>query len=290
VKSKVYKEEIVLPIIRPFLKWAGGKRQILPALRENIPDDLGALVYFEPFVGGGALFCDLRPQRAVLNDFNPDLILTYKVIRDNAKELVKALKFHEKNVSEEYFYKVRALDRDTKIFSRLTDVEKAARLIFLNKTCYNGLYRVNSSGFFNVPFGDYKNPLICDEPNLYALHDFLSQTDVTIKNEDFEIAVSKAGKGSFVYFDPPYHSPENKNFTKYQKGDFREQEQLRLRDVLIRLSEKGAKCLLSNSDTKFIRELYSHKKLKIITVEAKRTINSVPTGRGSVRELLIRNY
>ncbi|MDR2405967.1 MAG: DNA adenine methylase [Deltaproteobacteria bacterium] len=277
-------------MFKPFLKWAGGKRQILPIIHENLPEDIQSLLYFEPFVGGGALFCDLRPRNAVLNDFNPDLILCYRVIRDDAEDLVKALKVHKELVSKEYYYQIRDLDKNPRVFSKMTDVEKAARLIFLNKTCFNGLYRVNSSGYFNVPYAYYSKPIIFIEPNLLAFHMFLNQANVTIRNEDFEEALTDAGKGSFVYFDPPYHSPEKKNFTKYQKGDFREDDQVRLSQVYEDLSKRGAKCLLSNSDTPLIRELYQGKGYNIIEVQARRFINANPTGRGSVSELLIRNY
>lgn len=258
----------------------------------HLPKNLGELRYFEPFVGAGALFLSRQPRKAVINDNNKELILTYKVIKEHVDELIETLNSHKVRNSEKYYYQVREQDRQREVFAEFTDIQKAARLIYLNKTCYNGLYRVNSQGLFNVPYGRSTNPAICDEPVLRAIHEYLNydKVDIKILNDDFSKAVESAGRHSFIYFDPPYHSPDNTNFTGYQAGKFNEEEQRRLRDVLIERTDAGAQCLLSNSDTPFIRELYNDTRFEIITVKAKRIINSDGAGRGEVDEVLIKNW
>lgn len=280
------------PLVKPYLKWAGGKRQLLPEIIKHLPENPGNLRYYEPFVGAGALFLERQPGRAIINDNNEQLILTYRVIRDDIDALIAALNTHRENNGEEYYYEVRGQDRDTEAFAGLSEVLKAARLIYLNKTCYNGLYRVNSQGLFNVPYGRYKNPAICDEPVLRAIHRYLNHSSVEIEilGGDFEIAVETAERGSFVYFDPPYHSPDNTNFTGYQAGGFDENEQLRLRDVFAARTNAGARCLLSNSDTPFIRGIYNDGRFEIVSVKATRAINSDSAGRGKVDEVLIKNW
>jgi DNA adenine methylase len=275
--------------IKPYLKWAGGKRQLLSEIKKYLPKDINNYTYYEPFVGAGAVFFELQPKRAVINDFNEQLILTYNIIKENAEELIAALKYYKEMNNEEKYYEVRNLDRDAEKFSKLTNVEKAARLIFLNKTCFNGLYRVNSQGFFNVPYGKYKNPAICEETSLRRISDYLNSNNIKILNDDFEQAVLTTDEKSFVYFDPPYHSPDKNNFTGYQADGFGEKEQERLRNVMIKMTNRGIKCLLSNSDTEYIRELYNYDFFDIIPVQAKRTINADSTGRGNVNEVLIRN-
>ncbi|MDR2392264.1 MAG: DNA adenine methylase [Planctomycetota bacterium] len=280
------------PLIKPYVKWAGGKRQLLPEIKKCLPENLGRLRYYEPFVGAGALFLERQPRRAVINDNNGQLMLTYKVVRDHINELISLLHLHKASNSEEYYYRIREQDRDGEGFAGMSDIQKAARLIYLNKTCYNGLYRVNSQGLFNVPYGRYANPSICDEPVLRAIHGYFTHETVKVEilSGDFGIAVETAGRGSFIYFDPPYHSPGNTNFTGYQAGGFGEDEQRRLRDVFVARTDAGARCLLSNSDTPFIRELYSDNRFEIIAVKAKRAINSDGAGRGDVGEVLIRNW
>ncbi|MDR1572161.1 MAG: DNA adenine methylase [Clostridiales Family XIII bacterium] len=279
-------------MVRPCLKWAGGKRQLLPEIRKRLPDNLGDLRYYEPFVGAGALFLDRQPRRAVVNDNNEQLVLTYRAIRDQVDELVAALNAHRERDSEEYYYRIREQDRDSEKFAGLSAVQKAARLIYLNKTCYNGLYRVNSQGLFNVPYGRHSDPRICDEPVLRAIHGYLNceSAEIEILNGDFEAAVETAGQGAFVYFDPPYHGPGNNSFTGYQAGGFGEDEQRRLRDVFARLTAAGARCLLSNSDTPFVRELYSDEGFEIVAVKARRAINSDGAGRGAAAEVLVKNW
>ncbi|MDR3341747.1 MAG: DNA adenine methylase [Treponema sp.] len=276
--------------IKPYLKWAGGKRQLLPEIRKYLPPNIHTLTYYEPFVGAGAVFFDVQPSKAVINDCNTELIMTYHVIRDYIEELITALQAHQKKNTKAYYYEVRAQDRDSVGYSGLGEVEKAARLIFINKTCYNGLYRVNAQGLFNVPYGKYPNPAICEEPVLRAVHQYLSSNAITMTNGDFEDAVKVVKSKAFVYFDPPYHSPDKTNFTGYHAGGFDETEQVRLRDTVMRLTKRSTLCLLSNSDTPFIRNLYQDRCFEIIPVVAKRAINSNADGRGRVNEVLIKNW
>ncbi|MDL2267747.1 DNA adenine methylase [Desulfovibrio sp. OttesenSCG-928-G15] len=277
-------------MVKPYLKWAGGKRQLLQIIKTFLPSRIEEYVYYEPFVGAGAVLFELQPKKAVINDFNSQLILTYNVIKNNIDALVTKLYTHQRNNSREYYYDIRSQDRDIKYFTELSDVEKAARLIFMNKTCFNGLYRVNSQGLFNVPYGTYKNPRICEEDVLRAISAYLNNKDIYILNGDFSMATKNANNSSFIYFDPPYHSADNSNFTGYQAGGFGESEQIRLRDNILELTENGAKCLLSNSDTDFIREIYADKRFHIFTIQAKRLINSNSSKRGEVNEVLIKNW
>ncbi|GHU79206.1 site-specific DNA-methyltransferase (adenine-specific) [Spirochaetia bacterium] len=276
------------PLIKPYLKWAGGKRQLLPEIRKYLPENINNLTYYEPFAGAGAVLFDLQPERAVINDKNPDLIMTYRVIQNDIEGLLAALEQYRDKYEKSFYYEVRALDR-TDAYRGMTDSEKAARFIYLNKTCYNGLYRVNKGGFFNVPFGKYRNPAIFEEPVLRAVHRFLNSNSITILNDDFAAAVKNADERSFVYFDPPYHPFKKSSFTAYQAGGFGEDEQTRLRDIFGELTERKVSCLLSNSDTSFIRELYRDKGFDIISVSANRAINSTAGGRGKIGEVLIRN-
>jgi DNA adenine methylase len=278
------------PLIKPYLKWAGGKRQLLSEIKKHLPNNISNYTYYEPFIGAGALFFELQPKKAVISDFNTQLILTYTAIKENVEELIKLLKNYKDKNDEKYFYEVRNFDRNTAKFLKLTNVEKAARLIFLNKTCFNGLYRVNSQGLFNVPYGKYKNPAICEEIVLRQISEYLNVNEITILNSDFEQAITSANKKSFIYFDPPYHSPDKTNFTGYQADGFGEEEQERLRNVMIKMTKRGVKCLLSNSDTEYIRELYDYDLFDIISVQAKRSINSDSAGRGNVNEVLIKNW
>lgn len=276
-------------LMKPYLKWAGGKRQLLTEIEKYLPKGTTGYTYYEPFVGAGAVFFWLHPKKAVINDFNTQLILTYVVIKENVEELITLLRKYKSQNSEDCFYKIRNADRDTKKFEKLTNVEKAARLIFLNKTCFNGLYRVNSLGCFNVPYGKYKNPGICEEAALRQISEYLNTNEIIILNKDFEFAVSNAGTNSFIYFDPPYHSPGKTNFTGYQAEGFGEEEQARLCDVIVKMTNRGVRCLLSNADTDYIRSLYNHDFFDIISVRAKRSINSDSSGRGTVHEVLIKN-
>ncbi|MCL2722055.1 MAG: DNA adenine methylase [Treponema sp.] len=277
-------------LIKPYLKWAGGKRQLLAEIKKHLPKDINSYKYYEPFLGAGAVFFELQPNKAVINDSNEQLILTYNAIKENVDDLILILKKYQKKNSKDFYYEIRNMDRDPKIFAKLTSIEKAARLIFINKTCFNGLYRVNSQGLFNVPYGKYKNPSICEETLLRQISNYLNISKINILNVDFEKAVSTAGKKSFIYFDPPYHSSDKTNFTGYQANGFDENEQERLSNVILKLTNKGVKCLLSNSDTEYIRELYNNNLFDITPVQAKRVINSNSAERGFVNEVLIKNW
>lgn len=268
----------------PFLKWAGGKRQLLSEIKKHIPDNINT--YYEPFVGAGAVFLDLQPQTAVINDINSELINCYKVIRDNPEKLILELsKFVN---SEEEFYKIRNWDKE-KNYEKRSDIEKAARTIYLNKTCFNGLYRVNSKGYFNTPYGKYKNPSFIQEENIYNLSKYFKSAKIQFLNKDFENVLKEAKKGDFVYLDPPYY-PINKtsSFTSYSQNGFSEKEQIRLKSVLDVLNSKGVFFLLSNSCCDFIKNLY--KNYEIIEIFAKRNINSVGNKRDGVKEVLIKNF
>ena len=259
-------------------------------IKKYLPKGMNNYTYYEPFIGAGAVFFELQPKKAVINDFNEQLILTYNAIKENIDDLIILLKNHQKMNDEEYYYEIRNMDRDSVKFNEVSNTEKAARLIFLNKTCFNGLYRVNSQGLFNVPYGKYKNPAICEEIVLRQISNYLNSNEIVILNNDFEYAVSTAGKRSFIYFDPPYHSPDKTNFTGYQANGFNENEQERLCNVMVKMTNRGIKCLLSNSDTEYIRKLYNHDFFDIIPVQAKRVINSDSTGRGTVNEVLVKNW
>jgi len=273
-------------LIAPFLKWVGGKRQLLPKIIEHLPKNIRELRYFEPFIGGGAVLFHLQPEDAVINDFNKELINVYNVVKDNLDDLIVDLKKH-KNTSE-YFYQIRGLDR-TDEFLSLSEVQRASRIIYLNKTCFNGLYRVNNAGEFNAPFGRYKNPNIVNEPTLKAVNKFLNKNNISINNGDYSDILETADENSFIYLDPPYHPiSENSNFTGYVQGGWDMFDQIRLREVCDILNEKGAKFLLSNSSSPFIKDQYE--KYKITTVKAIRAINSNGSDRGEIDEVLIQNY
>jgi len=273
---------------KPFVKWVGGKRQLLKQFKNlNLYPPFGfdanKNTYFEPFVGGGAVFFDLLPKKAFLSDLNSDLVVTYNIIKNDIEALIKSLKKHK--YEKDYFLKVRA-----KHPKNLSELEIASRFIFLNRTCFNGMYRVNSSGQFNVPFGKYTNPLICDEDNLRKVSKALE--NVEIKHQDYKAVLKKAKKGDFVYFDPPYY-PVSKtaSFTTYTTEAFLDKEQIELRDTFLELHKRGCFVMLSNSDTPFINKIYKgFKGVKINKVEAGRAINSDSSKRGKITEVLITNY
>ncbi|MCB0336146.1 MAG: DNA adenine methylase [Bdellovibrionales bacterium] len=266
----------------PFVKWAGGKRQMLPELRKRVPKKFNR--YFEPFVGGGALFFDLLPESAVLNDSNRELINVYHVVRDQVDELIEDLSQHRHDA--DYFYELRDADRSEE-YVQWSAVTKASRFIYLNKTCFNGLYRVNQKGFFNTPFGKYVNPKILDEANLKVCSSALKS--VTLVCDSFLDLEQDIEEHDFVYFDPPYVPlSETANFTGYQADGFDLDMHIELRNLCRRLSEKGVQILLSNSSAPLVTELY--KGFKIKKVQANRAINSQGAKRGSVFELLISNY
>ena len=275
--------------LQPFTKWTGGKRQLLGELRSYMPETFGR--YFEPFVGGGALFFDLAPEKAVINDFNEELINAYRQIKNNPAELINLLIKHKENNSKDYYLELRSADRDGRI-SRMTGVERAARILYMLRVDFNGLYRVNSKNQFNVPYGRYKNPKILDAELISDISKYLNENEITILNGDFEKCVESAKKGDFVYFDPPYAPVSATSaFTSYTHEGFGTEEQIRLRDVFVNLTKKGIKVMLSNSDVGAIRELYENiEGVNITVVNATRMINSDASKRGKINELIIRNY
>lgn len=274
--------------LHPFVKWAGGKTQLLDKLHAYMPNQFKN--YFEPFIGGGSFFFNLAPNKAIINDFNSELVSAYKCFQDDEmfRFLKDELKKHEDNHSEEYYYQIRLMDKEEG-FLELPIYIRAARMIYLNKACFNGLYRVNSKGFFNVPSGRKKKVITFDEDNFNSLREYFRNNDITILNGDFEDAAKNANTGDFVYFDPPYDVIENKNsFTSYSKNDFGKTEQVRLAKFYKELSNRGVFVMLSNHNTTFINELY--KEFNIHIVNAKRMINSKGDGRGNVEEVIITNY
>lgn len=274
------------PMVAPILKWVGGKRQLLDDIQPLVPK---CSTYYEPFIGGGAVLFGTQPNKAVINDSNEELINVYQTIKSSPNELIEALIQHKGNSCEDYYYEIRALDRDKEAYAELSDVERAARIIYLNKTCYNGLFRVNSSGEFNSPWGRYTNPNITNETTIRALHNYLNKANITIKCGDYREALKGIRKGAFVYLDPPYMPiSESSSFTGYTVGGFDEQEQIALKEQCDILNSRGIKFLLSNSSCPFIEDLY--KDYKIEHVRAKRAVNSKADKRGAVEEVLVRNY
>lgn len=271
-----------MTVAKPIAKWAGGKTSLLPEILPRLPEKIAT--YYEPFVGGGAVFFALaaekRFEHAIIGDANSELAGMYRTLARRPAAVIEALNELRAEHSEKFFYAVRARNPHD-----LTPPARAARLIYLNKTCFNGLYRVNRKGGFNVSFGDYKNPTICDEENLRAAAKALSST--TVLDLDFEETVRPAKRGDAVYMDPPY-APVSKtaNFTGYAKGGFGPDEQERLRNTAEKLIARGVHVLLSNSDTPFVRELYQG--FNIESVRARRAINSKGDKRGHVGEVLIR--
>ena len=291
---------------KPFVKWAGGKGQLLSTFEQLLPKKLSELedaTYIEPFIGGGAMLFFLLQKfnnikRAIINDLNPDLVNVYNVVKNKPEKLIKELSV----IQREYFS--ISDDSDKKSFylnaresfnkKDLSDIDNATLLIFLNRTCFNGLYRVNSKGEFNVPFGKYKNPKICDEETIYADSKLLQS--VEILNGDFEQIEQYATSHTFIYFDPPYRPLDStSNFNSYAKEAFNDSEQIRLKKFFDHLSSKQCLLMLSNSDCKgrnhedtFFDELY--KNYIIERVFASRFVNANPDKRGKLTELLIRNY
>jgi DNA adenine methylase len=265
-------------LARPFLKWVGGKRQLLPAIRQHVPTSYRT--YHEPFLGGGALFFDLRPSRAVLTDSNVRLIRAYQGVRDDCERVIELLRSYEHKHTKDFYLGLRKVDIDAQ-----SDVEVAAWLIYLNRTGYNGLYRVNRSNQFNVPFGRYENPTICDAGNLRACSRALREADLQIK--DFKVVLDQAKRGDFVYFDPPYVPlSTTSSFTAYTQHGFGWDSQIELHDTAKKLKRRGVQVLVSNSASVEVQKLYArgfhHER-----VEANRAVNSRADRRGKISELLI---
>lgn len=267
---------------RPVLKWAGGKRQLLPELLPRVSATFDT--YIEPFAGGAALFFQLRPRRAILIDNNPELMNVYRVIKGDVGSLVTALGAHVNE--KDHYYAVRNADRDPEAFQAWSAVDRAARTIYMNKVCFNGLYRVNKRGEFNVPFGTYDHPVICDEENLRAVH--VALQGVELINDDFTRVLDIAKEGDFVYFDPPYVPlSTTASFTSYTRDCFDWSSQERLCEVFKTLDDRGCKLLLSNSHSDLVLDLY--KDYHIEVVMANRAINCKGTGRKKIKEILVRN-
>jgi DNA adenine methylase len=267
-------QQVVSP--RPFLKWAGGKGKLIPQYIPYLPKKFKT--YYEPFLGGAAVFFYLNPSSAALTDINAELVNAYRCVQDNVEELILNLEAHQLRHCRDYYYQVRQSPG-------VTNIEKAARLIYLNKTCFNGLYRENSKGEFNVPIGKYKNPKICNPALLRSVSAALQNAQINVR--PFEDILEHASScDDFVYFDPPYHplSPTS-NFTAYSRYSFTQDDQIRLKYVFAELAERGVKVMLSNSDCPFIRELYSD--FNINSIIAPRLINSDARKRGKITEVLI---
>ena len=285
--AQEYQQIAVEP--KPFVKWAGGKRQLLAELEKNFPKQFGT--YFEPFLGGGAVLFDLLAKKpnikCSVSDLNSDLVLAYVTIRDKLGRLIESLENHSKNYHKDstgYYYEVRKQEPKSQI-------EKVSRLLFLNKTCFNGLYRVNSKGKFNVPLGRYTNPNIVNRENLITASKFLQSEKIKISCRDFESILKDTKKGDFVYFDPPYQPvSDTANFTSYTHRDFTEDDLQRLADLANQLNSKGAHVLLSNSNTKIVKKIFSSKKWKVKEIAVNRAINSNSQKRTGHKEILIKNY
>lgn len=271
---------------RPFLKWAGGKTQLLDQLAPLYPRASEMKRFIEPFVGSGAVYFHvdwlLRPKEAILADDNAELINVYRAIQDEVEQVIRLLEKHRAAHSKSHYYSVRA-----KHTGGMTTAARAARLIYLNRTCFNGLYRVNSGGGFNVPMGRYKDPPILDEANLRAVSDSLASARIRVAH--FRETPAYARAGDFIYFDPPYH-PLSKTafFTAYTRGSFGAADQEELAEVYAKLAKRGCRVMLSNSDCPFIRDLY--RGFDVRTVMARRSINSNAERRGKIPEVVVLSY
>ena len=272
--------------LQPFTKWTGGKRQLLPVIKKLMPESYNH--YYEPFIGGGALFFDLAPKKAVINDYNAELINCYQQIKENPNELIELLKVHKENNSKEYYLELRSVDRDDRI-NKMPDVQRAARILYMLRVDFNGLYRVNSKNQFNVPYGRYKNPKIVDEELIHAISIYLNSNQIEIKAGDFEDALLNVQKEDFIYFDPPYIPlSDTSAFTSYTHEGFSYDDQVRLRDAFKRLSDAGACVMLSNSSSHLVEELYQE--FNIHYVEATRTNGAKSSSRGKISEIIVTNY
>lgn len=269
-------------LLSPILKWVGGKRQLLNDIMPLVPT---RGTYVEPFLGGGAVLFAHQPKKAIVSDYNFELMNVYQVVKNNPEQLIQLLQIHCANNSEDYFYEIRELDR-TEEYTELSQIEKAARILYLNKTCFNGLYRVNSSGYFNSPYGKYKNPNIVNAPVIRAMSKYFNENEITLLQGDYKEVLKKAKKGNFVYLDPPYMPiSSSANFTGYTENGFGYKQQEELKQECDKLKNKGIRFVQSNSDCPEIRQLY--KDYTIRTVQAKRVINSNSAKRGEINEVLI---
>lgn len=272
--------------MEPVLKWAGGKRQLRSLLLEHLtPELLEGHRYFEPFVGGGSIAFMLEHPNTTINDYNVELINVYRVIRDDPESLIEKLRTHEENHSKEYFYSVRDMDQKGS-YKDLTAVEKAARMIYLNRTCFNGLFRVNRQNHFNVPFGRPSTKDIVQADKIKALSKYLNEPGVEIYEGDYSDCLKGVQPGDVIYFDPPYDY-EDTGFNKYVTNIFGRNELKQLRDLSMVLIQKGCTVVLSNNDTTYVRELFADNIFSIRGIEAKRYINCKPNKRSGVKEVII---
>lgn len=274
--------------LKPFTKWTGGKRQLLPVLNELAPKGFNR--YYEPFIGGGAFFFDLLPRNATISDLNEELINCYVQIKNNVELLIEILEEHSRNNSKEYYLEIRESDRNGTL-EKTSNTWRSARIIYMLRVNFNGLYRVNSKNQFNVPYGRYTNPKIVDKDLLRDISDYLNSTDVNILHSDFEKSLENVSNGDFVYLDPPYVPlSETSSFTSYTNENFGIKEQMRLNSEFQRLSDLGAYVMLSNSSAPLVYELYENKGYYIHTIEANRMINSKADRRGKINEVVITNF
>lgn len=271
--------------ISPILKWAGGKRQLLPELIPLIPNDYNR--YFEPFLGAGAVLFELQPKRAIVNDANSELINVYQVIRDNSEELIQLLEQYEASHSKEFYYQIRNIDRDIVSFGSLSSIEKAARTIYLNRTCYNGLYRVNKAGFFNTPVGHNTSIQIVNREGITLLSEYFNKNEIRFLNVDYKMALKGIRKTDFVFLDPPYYPIKKDYFLRYDTSPFGIEEQIQLKKFCDQLNSRGIRFIQTNSDCDEVHELYSEYSRKIVDV--RRCINAKVDGRKGT-ELIITNY
>ena len=272
---------------KPFVKWAGGKRQIIDKLKLYLPEKYN--VYYEVFLGGGALLFELSPKKAVINDYNEELMNVYKCIQEETKykKLCLELKKYEQKHSKDFYYEMRNIDKDKEKYKKMIDYKRGARTIYLNNACFNGLYRVNSKNEFNVPFNGKEKIHTYDEENLKNVHQYLKDNDIKIESVDFAKVLVNATEGDFIYLDPPYDS-DTTTFNGYTEDGFGKEEQVRLFYIYQQLANKGCYVMMSNHNTKLIRELYA--KYNIHIIQAKRFINANGKKRGEVEEVIITNY
>lgn len=271
--------------ISPILKWAGGKRQLLPQITPLIPKDINT--YYEPFLGAGAVLFELQPKKAIVNDTNSELINVYEVIRDYPTQLIELLKEYERKHEKSFYYEIRNVDRDVKTFKTWSNLEKAARTIYLNRTCYNGLYRVNKSGFFNTPIGRNSSIQIVNEKGILAISDYFNASEITFLNTDYKEAIKGIRKKDFVFFDPPYFPTNKDSFLRYDSSYFGEESQKELKSVCDKLTKRGIRFIETNSNCQEIRDLYSD--YTQFEVDVRRCINAKADGRRG-KEIIICNF
>lgn len=272
--------------LSPILKWAGGKRLLSGSILERAPSTFNR--YIEPFLGGGAVLFAMRPYNSIVNDINTELINMYKTIQYHVDDVINKLNIHKQLHSLEYFYKIRSMDRDIDLYNNMSLIDRSARILYLNKTCFNGLFRVNSKGFFNVPIGGAKNPDIVNESGLRSVSTYFNESQTTFLNLDFESVIQYAMKDDFIYMDPPYDPLISQSFVTYSSDGFGRKDQIRLKNVYDKLTDIGCKVMMSNSCTDFITDLY--KQYRIDIIDAHRFISGQSKGRGKIKEVLILNY